>query len=90
MGTRKKKKKRGLRRKRKILEEKEDGGPGRGRDGLQLKPAIFMFAVTWEKGKSRKAKLVNRKPGTPREYLLRIPKGGRKRAVLVDNFTSDI
>ena len=51
MGRRKKRKKRRLRRKRKILEENEEGGPGRYRDGVQLKPAIFMFAVTWEKGK---------------------------------------
>ena len=50
MGRRKKRKKRRLRRKRKILEENEDGGPGRDRDGLQLKPTIFMFAITWAIG----------------------------------------
>ena len=47
MGRRKRRRRRRWRRKRKILEEKENGGPGRGRDGLQSKPAIFMFAVTW-------------------------------------------
>ena len=51
MVRRKRRRRRRWRRKRKILEENGDGGPGRGRDGLQLKPAIFMFAVTWEKGK---------------------------------------
>merc|ERR550534_3415197 len=30
--------------------ENEEGGPGRCRDGLQLKPAIFIFAVTWTMG----------------------------------------
>ena len=50
MGRRKRRRRRRLRRKWKILEENGEGGPGRGRDGLQLKPAIFMFAVTWTMG----------------------------------------
>ena len=50
MGRRKRRRRRRLRRKRKILEENEEGGPGRDRDGLQFKPAIFMFAVTWTMG----------------------------------------
>ena len=68
MGRRKKKKKRRLRRKRKILEKNEDGGPGRGRGGLQLKPAIFMFAVTWTIGGVVESQTGQQKT---RPYLLR-------------------
>ena len=50
MGRRKRRRRRRLRRKRKILEENKESGPEGGRDGLQLKPAIFMFAVMWTMG----------------------------------------
>ena len=50
MGRRKRRRRRRWKRKRKILEENVEGEPGRVRDGLQLKPAIFMFSVTWAMG----------------------------------------